>query len=94
MTALRQLSLEAFLERAASSSPTPGGGTLAAVRSAGRAPGGRILLEVSATNDAALAFYASAGFVEIDRRRRYYRDGTDALVLQAPVPDPAGGATA
>ena len=23
-----------------------------------------------------------AGFVEIDRRRRYYRDGTDAIVLE------------
>jgi methenyltetrahydrofolate cyclohydrolase len=31
VTTLRRLSLEAFLERAASSSPTPGGGTLAAV---------------------------------------------------------------
>ena len=27
---------------------------------------------------AALAFYAAAGFVEIGRRRGYYRDGTDA----------------
>ena len=42
----------------------------------------RVLLEVRADNEPALAFYASAGFVEIDRRRRYYRDGTDALVLE------------
>lgn len=42
----------------------------------------RMLLEVSAANDAALAFYAAEGFTAIDRRRRYYRDGTDALVLQ------------
>ncbi len=42
----------------------------------------RVLLEVRADNEPALAFYARAGFVEIDRRRRYYRDGTDALVLE------------
>ncbi len=51
----------------------------AAVRDAGPE---RVLLEVRADNEPALAFYARAGFVEIDRRRRYYRDGTDALVLE------------
>ena len=51
----------------------------AALSDAGR---DRVLLEVRADNEPALAFYASAGFVEIDRRRRYYRDGTDALVLE------------
>ena len=45
----------------------------------------RVLLEVAATNTAALALYASAGFVEIDRRRRYYRDGTDAVVMRLPL---------
>lgn len=42
----------------------------------------RMLLEVSATNAAALGFYAAAGFVEIDRRPRYYKDGSDAIVLR------------
>jgi ribosomal-protein-alanine acetyltransferase len=42
----------------------------------------RVLLEVSAVNAAALAFYARADFVEIDRRRRYYRDGSDAVVMR------------
>jgi ribosomal-protein-alanine N-acetyltransferase len=42
----------------------------------------RMLLEVSADNSAAVAFYAREGFVEIDRRRGYYRDRTDALVLR------------
>jgi ribosomal-protein-alanine N-acetyltransferase len=42
----------------------------------------RMLLEVSAANEAALALYMAAGFVEIDRRRRYYRDGSDAVVMQ------------
>ena len=48
----------------------------------------RLLLEVSAENEAALRFYAAADFVEIDRRRRYYRDGSDALVLGRSLADP------
>jgi ribosomal-protein-alanine N-acetyltransferase len=49
------------------------------------AAGHRMLLEVSAGNAGALAFYTAEGFVEIARRRRYYRDGSDALVLQRTV---------
>jgi [ribosomal protein S18]-alanine N-acetyltransferase len=57
---------------------------LRAVQQAGRDEGAtRMLLEVSAGNEAALRLYEDAGFVEIDRRPGYYRDGTDALVLQA-----------
>ena len=41
----------------------------------------RMLLEVSAANAPAIAFYETHGFTRIDVRRRYYRDGTDALVL-------------
>lgn len=41
----------------------------------------RMLLEVGATNRAALALYAAAGFTRIDVRPRYYADGSDALVL-------------
>jgi ribosomal protein S18 acetylase RimI-like enzyme len=51
----------------------------AALRDAGPE---RVLLEVRADNKPALALYARAGFAEIGRRRRYYRDGTDALVLE------------
>jgi [ribosomal protein S18]-alanine N-acetyltransferase len=59
---------------------------LTAVQEAGREGGARrMLLEVSDGNEAALRFYAGAGFVEIDRRSGYYRDGTDALVLQAEL---------
>lgn len=47
---------------------------------AGRAD--RVLLEVRETNDAALAFYAARGFVEVDRRPRYYRDGSTAVVMR------------
>ena len=41
---------------------------------------------MSADNDAALAFYAGEGFVEIDRRRGYYRDGSDAVVMERMTP--------
>lgn len=42
----------------------------------------RLLLEVRESNAGAIAFYASRGFVEIDRRRRYYRDGATAVVMR------------
>jgi ribosomal protein S18 acetylase RimI-like enzyme len=48
------------------------------------APDGRMLLEVGAGNTAALAFYAGEGFTEIARRRGYYRDGSDAVVMERP----------
>ncbi len=41
----------------------------------------RMMLEVSAGNEAAIAFYVRHGFAELARRPRYYRDGADALVL-------------
>jgi ribosomal-protein-alanine N-acetyltransferase len=41
----------------------------------------RLLLEVREDNAAACAFYAARGFAEIHRRRRYYADGTTAVVL-------------
>ncbi len=45
----------------------------------------RLLLEVREDNAGALAFYAEQGFVEIDRRRRYSRDGATAIVLRLPL---------
>jgi [ribosomal protein S18]-alanine N-acetyltransferase len=48
---------------------------------AGRTEADRLLLEVREDNQAALAFYASSGFTEIDRRPRYYADGATAVVL-------------
>jgi ribosomal-protein-alanine N-acetyltransferase len=42
-----------------------------------------ILLEVRESNQPALSLYASAGFVELDRRARYYADNDeDAVVMQ------------
>ncbi len=45
----------------------------------------RLLLEVREDNAGAIAFYAARGFVEIDRRPRYYRDGGTAVVMQRPL---------
>lgn len=51
----------------------------------------RMLLEVRENNSGALAFYAARGFIEIDRRPRYYRDGTTAVVLRLPLIAGCGG---
>jgi ribosomal-protein-alanine N-acetyltransferase len=42
----------------------------------------RVFLEVSEANAPARALYAKAGFTACGRRRHYYPDGSDALVLQ------------
>jgi len=44
-----------------------------------------LFLEVAPGNAAARALYARAGFTEIGRRRRYYADGSDALVLRKQI---------
>jgi [ribosomal protein S18]-alanine N-acetyltransferase len=44
----------------------------------------RVLLEVRAGNAGAIAFYEAEGFAEIARRVRYYRDGSDAVVMERP----------
>jgi Fur family ferric uptake transcriptional regulator len=54
----------------------------AALQKAARAGGRAAFLEVAAGNTAALALYASAGFVEVGRRARYYPGGVDALILR------------
>jgi ribosomal-protein-alanine acetyltransferase/tRNA threonylcarbamoyl adenosine modification protein YeaZ len=43
----------------------------------------RIDLEVRVDNDAAIALYASEGFVPVGRRPRYYRDGSDAILMSS-----------
>ena len=50
-----------------------------------------LLLEVREDNRGALAFYASQGFVEIDRRPRYFADGTTAVVMRRPLIRGCGG---
>lgn len=53
-----------------------------------------IHLEVRASNQTALAVYASCGFSLLGRRRRYYQDGEDALLMRCRLlPDtPLGSA--
>ncbi len=46
----------------------------------------RLLLEVRENNEEALAFYAASGFVEVDRRPRYYRDGSTAVIMRRGLP--------
>jgi ribosomal-protein-alanine N-acetyltransferase len=61
----------------------------AAVALAGGAD--RMLLEVRADNAGARAFYAARGFVEVDRRPRYYRDGSTAVVMRRSLSKGCGG---
>jgi ribosomal-protein-alanine N-acetyltransferase len=58
-----------------------GRGVLGALLAEGRRLGAEhATLEVAASNGAALALYAAAGFREAGRRRGYYRNGDDALI--------------
>lgn len=60
-----------------------GGALLAAAMAGAVARGaGAMFLEVSDRNTPARALYGAAGFEEVGRRRRYYGDGADALVLR------------
>jgi ribosomal protein S18 acetylase RimI-like enzyme len=52
--------------------------TAALERHAGRT----VLLEVAASNEAAIGLYAGFGFVEISRRRGYYAGGEDAVIMR------------
>ena len=61
------------------------------VDAARRTVADRLLLEVREDNREALAFYAGQGFVEIDRRPRYYADGTTAVVMRRPLVRGCGG---
>jgi len=54
-------------------------GAMAAALARGAAA---MFLEVAEGNAAARALYRGLGFTEVGRRRRYYPDGSDALVLR------------
>ncbi len=54
----------------------------------------RVFLEVRAGNDAAIALYRSAGFLEVGLRRGYYRNmsgNEDALVMACELSGEANG---
>lgn len=67
-----------------------GGALLAGAMAAAAARGAAAMfLEVAEPNAAARALYAAAGFTEAGRRRRYYPDGADALVLRTALVSPS-----
>ncbi len=45
-----------------------------------------IMLEVSSTNPRAQRLYARYGFEHIHTRRKYYRDGSDGLIMRLQLP--------
>jgi len=47
--------------------------------------GESVTLEVRVSNDTAEALYASMGYSQVGRRRSYYRDGEDALLMTRRV---------
>ncbi len=80
----------ADLQRIAVAPPTRRTGVATALLAAGTAEvrqrgAEQLLLEVSAANAAARAFYDRAGFTPLHTRTGYYADGTDALVLRLPL---------
>ena len=44
-----------------------------------------VMLEVSSTNPRAQALYRRYGFEHIHTRRKYYRDGSDGLIMRLPL---------
>lgn len=49
---------------------------------------GEVMLEVSSTNPRAQRLYERYGFTHIHTRRRYYRDGSDGLIMRLSLPAP------
>ena len=45
----------------------------------------RMMLEVSARNEAACAFYQAIGFIQTGRRRGYFGSGHDAIVMTRQI---------
>lgn len=48
----------------------------------------RIFLEVSAANNAAIGLYERAGYARSGLRRGYYRDGSDAVLMDKALQNP------
>ncbi|WP_198376957.1 GNAT family N-acetyltransferase, partial [Roseomonas rubea] len=57
---------------------------------AARRGAAELFLEVSEANGSARALYTGLGAAETGRRRRYYPDGSDALVLRLDLTRPGG----
>ncbi|WP_449373810.1 ribosomal protein S18-alanine N-acetyltransferase [Arthrobacter psychrolactophilus] len=52
------------------------------IAEAGRRGADDVMLEVSSTNPRAQALYRRYGFEHIHTRRKYYRDGSDGLIMR------------
>jgi [ribosomal protein S18]-alanine N-acetyltransferase len=57
----------------------------ALVRASADAGATHLMLEVRADNERALSLYLRSGFERISVRRRYYPDGSDALIMRRPL---------
>ncbi|MBB5021045.1 ribosomal protein S18-alanine N-acetyltransferase [Desulfurispira natronophila] len=42
----------------------------------------KIVLEVNASNQGAIALYCQCGYQQLGKRKKYYRDGGDALLME------------
>jgi ribosomal-protein-alanine N-acetyltransferase len=62
----------------------------AAMRKAAMTDAHSMFLEVAEDNSPARRLYASQGFTEVGRRKRYYANGDDALVMRAALLMPLG----
>ena len=70
-----------------------GAALLAAAEAQATQQGARTMyLEVAEPNQPARALYGRAGYILAGRRRAYYRDGSDALLLRKPLVSPAATA--
>lgn len=68
-----------------------GRGLLVGAMARGRAlDADTMFLEVAVTNDAAIGLYRGVGFEQVGLRRRYYADGTDALIMRVGLSATAG----
>jgi ribosomal-protein-alanine N-acetyltransferase len=67
-----------------------GGALIQAAADEARARGAaKLFLDVSTRNPAARGLYQQLGFAQVGRRRGYYADGSDALVLSKDLTVPA-----
>ena len=46
---------------------------------------GKMFLEVASSNQGAMQLYTKVGFIQVGRRKRYYADGVDALLLARDI---------
>ena len=45
----------------------------------------KLSLEVRSSNISAIKLYSSVGFVPVGRRKKYYKDGTDAILMDLVI---------